>query len=153
MQFMTDIDDIDRNILRVLELDGRISNLNLAGKVGLSPSACLRRVQELERTGIIKGYRATLDPAVRGATITIFVMVGLSEHLKKDSVAFEEAVAKASEVRECHNITGSVEYLLRVEVSDLAAYKAFHTDILGTLPQVGSITSHICLGSPTDKRA
>ncbi|WP_108812087.1 Lrp/AsnC ligand binding domain-containing protein [Sphingorhabdus sp. Alg231-15] len=150
---MMEIDDISRNILRQLEHDGRISNSDLANKVGLSASACLRRVQDMERNGLIKGYRAILNPAVRGAAITIFVMVGLSEHLKKDAQAFEQAVAKASEVRECHNITGSVEYLLRVEVSDLAAYKKFHADTLGTLPQVSSITSHICLGSPTDKRA
>ncbi len=150
---MIEIDDISRNILHALEQDGRLSNIDLAAKVGLSPSACLRRVQDMESKGLIKGYRAVLDPVVRGAAITIFVMVGLSEHLKKDALAFEQAVARAPEVRECHNITGSVEYLLRVEVADLTAYKAFHADVLGTLSQVGSITSHICLGSPTDKRA
>lgn len=150
---MMEIDRINRNILRELEANARISNSDLAGRVGLSPSACLRRVQELERTDLIRGYRAIIDPAARGAAITIFVMVGLSEHLKKDAQAFESAIAEAPEVRECHNITGSVEYLLRVEVADLAAYKAFHADVLGELSQVGSITSHICLGSPTDKRA
>ncbi|MEO9469886.1 Lrp/AsnC family transcriptional regulator [Parasphingorhabdus sp.] len=150
---MIELDRINHNILRELERNGRISNSDLARKVGLSASACLRRVQEMERSDLIKGYRAIVDPAVRGAAITIFVMVGLSEHLKKDAQAFERAVAKAPEVRECHNITGSVEYLLRVEVADLAAYKAFHADILGQLPQVGSITSHISLGSPVDKRA
>lgn len=150
---MIEIDRINHNILRELERNGRISNSDLARKVGLSASACLRRVQELERSDLIKGYRAVVDPVVRGAAITIFVMVGLSEHLKKDAQAFERAVSKAPEVRECHNITGSVEYLLRVEVADLAAYKAFHADILGQLPQVGSITSHISLGSPVDKRA
>jgi DNA-binding Lrp family transcriptional regulator len=150
---MIELDAISRKILQALEQDGRISNTDLAAKVGLSASACLRRVQDMERKGLIKGYRAVLDPAVRGAAITIFVMVGLSEHLRKDALAFEQAVAHAPEVRECHNITGSVEYLLRVEVADLAAYKDFHADILGTLPQVSSITSHICLGSPTDKRA
>ncbi|MEO9500415.1 Lrp/AsnC family transcriptional regulator [Parasphingorhabdus sp.] len=152
-QQMIELDRINHNILRELERNGRISNSDLARKVGLSASACLRRVQEMERSDLIKGYRAIVDPAVRGAAITIFVMVGLSEHLKKDAQAFERAVAKAPEVRECHNITGSVEYLLRVEVADLAAYKAFHADILGQLPQVGSITSHISLGSPVDKRA
>ncbi|MEP4894876.1 Lrp/AsnC family transcriptional regulator [Parasphingorhabdus sp.] len=144
---------INRNILHALENDGRISNIDLAKTVGLSASACLRRVQELERSGLISGYRAVINPSARGAAIIIFVMVGLSEHLKKDAQAFERAIANAPEVRECHNITGSVEYLLRVEVADLEAYKAFHADVLGTLPQVGSITSHICLGSPTDKRA
>ncbi|MEM7460127.1 MAG: Lrp/AsnC family transcriptional regulator [Pseudomonadota bacterium] len=150
---MTEIDAISHNILRTLESDGRISNIDLAARVGLSPSACLRRVQELERTGIIKGYRAILDREKLGAGITAFVMVGLSAHLSKDARAFERAMEAAPQVRECHNITGVVEYLLRVEVADLPAYKDFHANILGVLPQVASITSHISLGSPKDKRA
>ncbi|MCG8441666.1 MAG: Lrp/AsnC family transcriptional regulator [Caulobacterales bacterium] len=150
---MTRIDAKDHAILRELERDGRISNADLARRVGLSASACLRRVQELERAGVIKGYRAVLDRAELGAAVTIFVMVGLSEHLKKHAAAFEAAMDAAPEVRECHNVTGAVEYLLRVEVTDLAAYKAFHSDVLGTLPQVASLTSYINLGSSKDLRA
>jgi len=150
---MIEIDAINSRILLVLESDGRITNAELAQKVGLSPSACLRRVQELERCGLIKGYRAVLDRSRMGAAITVFVMVGLSGHLKKHARAFEQAMAGAPEVRECHNVTGAIEYILRVEVSDLAAYKAFHTDTLGTLAQVASITSHICLASSKDMRA
>ncbi|MEM7707205.1 MAG: Lrp/AsnC family transcriptional regulator [Pseudomonadota bacterium] len=150
---MIKLDRYNEHILRELEKDGRVSNVDLADRVGLSPSACLRRVQELERQGVIQGYRAVLDRAALGSGITIFVMVGLSEHLKKDSRAFELAMARAPEVRECHNVTGAVEYLLRVEVADLAAYKEFHGDVLGTVPQVHSITSYICLGSPKDERA
>lgn len=153
VQQIAEIDAISHNILRTLESDGRISNIDLAARVGLSPSACLRRVQELERTGIIKGYRAILDREKLGAGITAFVMVGLSAHLSKDARAFERAMEAAPQVRECHNITGVVEYLLRVEVADLPAYKDFHANILGVLPQVASITSHISLGSPKDKRA
>jgi len=150
---MTINDAINANILRTLEADGRISNIDLAARVGLSPSACLRRVQELERSRVIKGYRAVLDREKLGAGITAFVMVGLSAHLSKDARAFERAMEAAPQVRECHNITGVVEYLLRVEVADLPAYKDFHANILGVLPQVSSITSHISLGSPKDKRA
>ena len=150
---MTNIDAINHNILQALEQDGRISNSELATRVGLSPSACLRRVQELERQGFILGYRAILNRTKLGSAITVFVMVGLSAHLRKDAAAFEHAMEAAPEVRECHNITGSVEYLLRVEVSDLEAYKAFHADTLGILPQVNSITSHISLGSSKDLRA
>lgn len=146
------MDQIDRNILRELEGDGRLSNTALAGRVGLSPSACLRRVQELEKEGLIKGYRAVLDRARLGGAITIFVMVGLNAQLSKDARAFEAAMAEADEVRECHNITGSVEYLLRVEVDSLEAYKSFHADVLGVLPQVASMTSHISLGSSKDLR-
>jgi DNA-binding Lrp family transcriptional regulator len=150
---MIELDALSHNILRALEDNGRISNIDLAARVGLSPSACLRRVQELERTGIIKGYRAVLDREKLGAGITAFVMVGLAAHLSKDARAFERAMVAAPQVRECHNITGSVEYLLRVEVADLPAYKDFHANILGVLPQVSSITSHISLGSPKDQRA
>ena len=144
------MDALDAKILHALELDGRVTNLQLAERVGLSPSACLRRVQSLEAEGVIKGYRAILDRSRLGAGLTVFVMVGLSGHLQPDAQAFERAMAGAPEVRECHNITGAVEYLLRVEVADLAAYKRFHSDTLGTLTQVSTITSHVCLGSSKD---
>ena len=149
---MIELDCINARILRALEDDGRISNADLSARVGLSPSACLRRVQEMERTGLIKGYRAVLDRARLGGAVTVFVMVGLSAHLRKDAEAFEHAMARSPEVRECHNITGAVEYLLRVEVDTLEVYKRFHADTLGTLPQVSSITSHISLGSAKDLR-
>ncbi len=147
------MDRINERILRHLSEDGRISNTELAERVGLSPSACLRRVQELERGGVIRGYRATLDQAALGRAFTAYVTVGLSDHTKKSQVAFEKAMSRADEVRECHNITGAVEYILRVEVADLAAYKHFHTDVLGTLPQVSAITSYVVMDSPKDTRA
>jgi len=148
---MMEIDDYNAVILQHLQIDGRMSNIDLAKHVGLSPSACLRRVQDLERRGILKGYRAIIDRKVLGQDVVIFVMVGLSGHLRKDSLAFEAAMNEAPEVQECHNITGSVEYILRVEVADLSAYKAFHADRLGTLSMVGSITSHIVLGASKDR--
>lgn len=150
---MAKLDAINQRILQELARDGRISNLMLAERAGLSPSACLRRVQEMERAGIITGYRAVLDRAKLGAGFTAYVAVGLSDHTKYSQEAFEKAISRATEVRECHNVTGSVEYLLRVEVADLAAYKRFHTDILGTLPQVLAITSYVVMSSPKDERA
>lgn len=150
---MINIDAINRNILHQLQANGRISNLELAEKVGLSPSACLRRVQELERSGVIHGYRAVVDRTATGGGFLAYVTVGLSRHTKTDQAAFEKAMHKAPEVRECHNVTGTVEYLLRVEVADLAAYKHFHTEVLGTVPQVSAITSYIVMGSPKDQRA
>lgn len=149
---MSVIDDKDRRILHALELSGRISNAELADEVGLSPSACSRRVQELEREGLIKGYRAILDRSRLGGAITVFVTVGLAGQLKKDAKQFERAMEASPQVRECHNITGSVEYLLRIEVADLETYKDFHADTLGVLPQVASITSHICLSTSKDMR-
>lgn len=150
---MSGIDAIGDRILRELSRDGRLSNLQLAEKVGLSPSACLRRVQDMERRGIIKGYRAVLDPAQTGRGFVAYVSVGLGQHTKAAQEGFERAIARAPQVRECHNITGAVEYLLRVEVADLAAYKHFHTEILGTLPQVTAITTFVVMGSPKDERA
>lgn len=150
---MIKLDPINDKILRELSLDGRISNLQLAEKVGLSPSACLRRVQDLERSGVIKGYRARLDPAKTGRAYVVYVAVGLAEHTKAAQTGFEQAMGRADEVTECHNVAGAFEYILRVEVADLPAYKAFHTDILGTVPHVRSITSYMVMGSPKDTRA
>lgn len=149
---MAKIDPKDDRILRELTRDGRVSNIELAERVGLSPSACLRRVQELERIGVIKGYRAVLDRDAMGAGFVAYVAVGLSDHSKAAQEAFEKSMSRAPQVRECHNITGTIEYLLRVEVLDLVAYKHFHTEVLGTLAQVNAITSYIVMESPKDER-
>lgn len=150
---MTDMDDIDARILRVLSREGRISNLALAERVGLSPSACLRRVAALEKAGVIRGYRAVLSPEKTGVGFVAYVTVGLGQHTKAAQQAFERAMEAAPQVRECHNITGAVEYLLRVEAESLAAYKHFHTDILGALPQVNTLQTFVVMGSPKDERA
>jgi DNA-binding Lrp family transcriptional regulator len=152
MQLMSSPDQITEQILRELTCNGRISNIELADRVGLSPSACLRRVQELERTSVITGYRAVLDPVARGAGFIAYITVGLSDHTKEAQESFERAVARFHEVRECHNITGAVEYLLRVEAADLASFKLFHTEKLGMLPQVRQIVTHVVMGSPKDER-
>jgi len=149
---MTRIDDITQRILRELQRDGRMSNLDLAARVGLSPSACLRRVQDLERTGVIKGYRAVIDPAKVGVGFVAYITVRLNTHTKAAQDAFERAIARASQVRECHNITGTVEYLLRIETANLVACKHFHTDILGVLPQVRSLTTFVVMDSSKDER-
>ncbi len=150
---MAALDQISEHILRELSQNGRISNLELADRVGLSPSACLRRVQDLEKRGIITGYRAVLDRTALGSGFAAYVGVGLSDHSKKSQEAFERAISRAPEVVECHNITGTIEYLLRVECADLRSYKSFHTDMLGALPQVNGITSYVVMGSPKDTRA
>ena len=136
-----------------LSIHGRISNTELAEKIGLSASACLRRVQELENSGVIKGYRAILDSELLGNGFIAYVTVGLGQHTKASQDAFEQAIADANEVKECHNVTGSFEYILRVETRNLKTYKTFHTDILGTLPQVSTITTHVVMDSPKDQRA
>lgn len=150
---MAEMDTTDEKILRELTRDGRLTNLALAERIGLSPSATLRRVQELERTGVIRGYRAVLDPERMGTGFIAYITVGLNTHTKAAQEAFERAVTRAPQVRECHNITGSVEYLLRVETRDLASYKHWHTEILGVLPQVRSVTTYVVMDSPKDDRA
>jgi Lrp/AsnC family leucine-responsive transcriptional regulator len=150
---MTDIDPIAENILQELTRDGRISNLELAERVGLSPSACLRRVQDLERRGVIKGYRARLDPNQTGRGFVVYAAIGLSEHTKEAQAGFERAMRAIPEVVECHNVAGAFEYLLRIETSDMAAYKALHTDRIGTVPHVRSITSYMVMGTARDDRS
>jgi DNA-binding Lrp family transcriptional regulator len=146
-------DLVNEQILHELSSHGRIANTELAEKIGLSASACLRRVQELENSGVIKGYRAILDSELLGNGFIAYVTVGLSQHTKASQDAFEQAIADANEVKECHNVTGSFEYILRVETRNLKSYKTFHTDTLGTFPQVSTITTHVVMDSPKDQRA
>ncbi len=102
--------------------------------------------------GVIKGYRAVIDPEYLGVGLVVYVAVGLSRHTKKDHQAFEYAMEAAVQVRECHNVSGVIEYMLRIEVADLEAYKYFHTEVLGTVPQVNSIVSYFVMDSPKDER-
>ena len=149
---MITLDRFNSRILQELQRDGRISNTELAERIGLSPSACLRRVQELEKSGVIRGYRAVLDNDKRGVGFIAYITVGLSDHTLPAQESFEAAMRAAPEVRECHNITGIVEYLVRVELPDIAAYKTFHVEVFGSLPQVNAITTYVALDSPKDER-
>ena len=153
LQLMAKIDEISARILQELSRDGRISNIDLADKVGLSPSACLRRVAALETAGVIKGYRAVLDPDAMGQGFLAYMTIGLNDHTKEGQETFERAMARFPEVRECYNITGAVEYLLRVETADLAAFKLFHTEKLGVIAQVRQIVTHVVMGAPKDERS
>jgi Lrp/AsnC family leucine-responsive transcriptional regulator len=139
------MDDIDRAILATLEKHGRISNDELAARVGLSPSPCLRRVRRLEQTGVIHGYQALIDPAAVGRGLRIFAGVRLIRHSRTDVVAFEQAVIRLSEVVGTHHVTGNYDYLLQVEVADLPAYEDFHANRLATLPGVAAVTSYVTL--------
>lgn len=149
---MVNFDRYNKNILQVLTASGRISNIELADRVGLSPSACLRRVQELEKTGVIAGYRAVLSSEKLGIGFIAYLAIGLGDHTLPSQLEFEKAMRDADEVRECHNVTGVVEYLVRIEVADIAAYKSFHVGVLGALPQVNSITTYVVLDSPKNQR-
>ncbi|MFJ5264982.1 Lrp/AsnC family transcriptional regulator [Streptomyces sp. NPDC088387] len=139
------MDEVDRAILAVLDREGRISNADLAARVGLSPSPCLRRVHRLEEAGVIRGYRALIDPAALGRSLRVFAGVRLLRHTRADVVAFEREVTKLAEVVHTHHITGNFDYLLQVEVADLPAYEDFHANRLAGLPGVATVTSYVTM--------
>lgn len=122
---------MNRKVLQVLERDGRVSNAELAARIGLSPSACLRRVQELERSGAILGYRTVLERARAVRGFLAFVTLNVSGHSKASLAAFERGVAAAPKVRECHNVTGGVDDIY-AWWSHLADCRRVHTDKLDT---------------------
>lgn len=146
------MDRFDERILQELQADGRLSNVELSERIGLSPSATLRRVQELERHEVIRGYRAVLNSEKLGIGFIAYVRIGLSDHSQKSQRGFEQEVMLAKEVTECHNITGANEYLLRVETKDLTRYKRFHSEVLGEIPQVNTITTLVVMDTPKDTR-
>ena len=121
-QLMLKKDRYNDRILQELTKNGRLPNSELAEIIGLSPSACLRRVQELESSGLIKGYRAILDSELMGNSFIAYVGIGLNEHSTESQLAFEQAIKLAGEVKECHNVTGSFEYLLRIETKDIKSF-------------------------------
>jgi len=143
------MDEVDRSILAVLEQHGRISNNELAARVGLSPSPCLRRVRQLEEAGVIRGYRALIDPAAIGRGLRVFAGVRLVRHARTDVVAFERGVTRLPEVIACHHITGNFDYLLQVEVADLPAYETFHANQLAALPGVATVSSYVTMKTLT----
>jgi Lrp/AsnC family leucine-responsive transcriptional regulator len=114
------LDEFDRKIIAALQADGRLANVDLAEKIGLSPSPCLRRVKRLEREGYIESYRASLDRARIGLGFTVFVGVRIEGHSNDRAGGFEDAVLAMSEVIACHMASGTVDYLLEVVVPDLA---------------------------------
>jgi DNA-binding Lrp family transcriptional regulator len=135
------MDELDRAILRELRRDARITNAALAEAVGLSASACLRRVRLLERSGTIRGYTVVLDAPPERDTVTVIVQITLERQTDEHLRRFEDAVRRCPEVRECHLMTGIADYLLRVEARDAADYERVHKDALSRMPGVARIQS------------
>jgi len=140
-----DLDAIDRRILARLQEDARVSNVDLARDVGLSPSPCLRRVRTLEERGVIRGYVTLLDQTALGLPVSIFVSVSLERQVEQALDIFERTVREWPEVVECYLMTGDADYLLRVVVPDLGAYERFLMDHLTRVPGVSSIKSSFAL--------
>ncbi len=139
------MDEIDRAIIRELRRDGRMPNAKLAAAVGLSPSACLRRLRLLERAGTIRGYTALVEEAPAKDTVTVIVQITLDRQTDEHLRRFEVAVRTCPEVRECHLMTGLSDYLLRVEVRDAADYERLHKEALSRMPGVARIQSSFAI--------
>jgi Lrp/AsnC family transcriptional regulator, leucine-responsive regulatory protein len=141
----SDLDSIDRRIVTELQADGRLTNLELAGRVGLSPSPCLRRVKRLEQEGYIEGYRASLRRDRVGLGFSAFVAVKIDGHANERALIFENAVADMPEVIACHLVSGDADYFLEVVVPELKDYQRFLVGKLLNLSMVREVRSNIAI--------
>lgn len=144
---------IDRHILSRLQANARISNVELANAVGLSPAPCLRRVRALEERGVIKGYASLLDQAAVGLPINVFVRVTLEKQVEQNLDHFEDQISQRTEVMECYLMTGDSDYFLRVVVPDLPAYERFLKRHLTRIRGVANIQSSFALKQVTYRTA
>jgi len=147
-----EIDAKDRKILRKLQQDGRMSNLDLATAVNLSPSPTLRRVRLMEEAGIISGYGAVVEPRAVGLRVMAFIRISIARHDLEAVARFEAKVAEIDEILDCHLLTGEADYLLRVVVADLDAYEEFVRSRLHGIPGIASITTSIAFGTIKSSR-
>ncbi len=141
------LDRIDRRILRDLQGDGRMTNVDLAKRAGISAPPCLRRVRALEESGFIRGYHADINPEALGFGVTVFAQVGLASQADADLKAFEELVRSWPVVRECHMLAGETDFLLKVVATDWDAYQKFLTTQLTTAPNVSQVKSALAIRS------
>ena len=139
------LDAIDRRILEHLQDNARISNVDLAARVGISASPCWRRVRELEESGVISNYVTLIDAASVGLMVSVFVNVSLERQVERELEVFQNAIRERPEVMECYLMTGEADFLLRVVVPDLMAYERFLMDHLSRVPGIASIRSSFAL--------
>ncbi|MCU1393551.1 MAG: putative AsnC family transcriptional regulator [Ilumatobacteraceae bacterium] len=145
------MDDIDRAIIDQLQRNARLTNSELADRVGLTPSPCLRRVKQLEQQGVIRGYTALVDPASIGRSYEPLVWVTLSKVTRESLSEFEQAVERLGDVVEVMRMMGQPDYLLRIETTDAASFESLYMDHLASLPHVQTLTSQLAM--KTVKRA
>jgi Lrp/AsnC family leucine-responsive transcriptional regulator len=139
------IDLVDRKILSELQRNGRVSNVELAERVNLSPSPCLRRLKRLERDGLVTGYRAVLERRKVGLGLTVFVEVKVERHSSKAAKVLDKAFTAMDEVVACHIVSGEADYLLEVVAADLEAYERFLLDRLLNVPGVSDVRSNFAI--------
>ncbi len=139
------LDRIDRRILADLQADGRMTNVELARRAGISAPPCLRRVRALEEAGYIKGYHAEIDPGALGFHVTVFAHVGLNSQAEADLRSFEELVLSWPEVRECHMLAGETDFLLKIVAHDWDDYQRFLTSKLTAAPNISHVKSALAI--------
>ena len=146
----TKLDPIDRKILAELQADGRMTNVELARRVGISAPPCLRRVRTLEDAGYIRGYHAEVNPRMLGFEVQVFAMVGLSSQAEADLVAFEELCDGWPLVRECHMLNGEIDFILKCVAPDLSTFQSFLTGSLTAAPNVASVRTSLVIRGAKD---
>jgi DNA-binding Lrp family transcriptional regulator len=142
---MANLDETDRKLLAELQADGRITNVELAQRVGLTPPPCLRRVRSLEDEGVIRGYHADLDASKLGFTITVFALVSLKSQAEDALRQFEEHMRALAEVRECHMLNGEIDFILKIVSKDLQSFQEFLTSKLTPAPNVASVKTSLTI--------
>ena len=142
---MATLDSIDRRLLAELQAEGRVTNVDLAKRVGLTAPPCLRRVRALEESGVIRGYHADLDASRLGFTITVFAMVSLKSQAEEDLRAFENHIKALPEVRECHMLNGEIDFILKIVSKDLQSFQEFLTSKLTPAPNVASVKTSLTI--------
>lgn len=147
----TRLDPIDRKILAELQADGRMTNVELAKRVGISAPPCLRRVRTLEEQGFITGYHAEVDSRELGFEVQVFAMVGLASQAEVDLSAFEQKCREWSLVRECHMLNGEVDFILKCVAPDLSSFQSFLTSDLLTTPNVASVKTSLVIRGAKDE--
>ena len=139
------LDEIDLEILRRLQANGRMTNVELAGQVGLTAPPCLRRVRAMEEAGVIRGYHADLDPDSLGYPITVFAMVSLKSQAETDLQAFDDYVLTLEPVRECHMLNGELDFILKIAAKDLKSFQQFLTGALTSAPNVEHVKTSLTI--------
>jgi DNA-binding Lrp family transcriptional regulator len=142
---VANLDPIDRKLLAELQADGRITNVELAARVGLTAPPCLRRVRALEDAGVIRGYHAELDAAKLGFGITVFALVSLKSQAEDALRQFEEHVRSLPDVRECHMLNGEIDFILKIVSRDLQSFQEFLTSKLTPAPNVASVKTSLTI--------
>jgi DNA-binding Lrp family transcriptional regulator len=145
------LDAIDLKLLAELQADGRITNVDLAAKVGLTAPPCLRRMRALEQSGTIKSYHADIDGGSLGYTITVFAMVSLKSQAEDDLKAFEQHVRALPDVRECHMLNGEIDFILKIVARDLQSFQEFLTSQLTSAPNVSSVKTSLTIRTAKDE--